>query len=53
MKITKIKLIAALIIIGLFLLISEDIAKSTQEYFFIGLSIGWIIGFTRQNRYLN
>lgn len=53
MKIVKIKVAAALIILGLFLLISEGIAKTITEYFIIGLSMGWIVGFTNRSRYLN
>lgn len=53
MKTVKIKVVAALIILGLFLLISEGIAKTITEYFIIGLSMGWIVGFTNRSRYLN
>lgn len=53
MKTVKIKVVASLIILGLFLLISEGIAKTITEYFIIGLSMGWIVGFTNRSRYLN
>ena len=51
--ITKTNLFYMACVLFLFLLISEEIATTTEHYFFIGLGIGCIVGFNKHSEWLS
>lgn len=51
--ITKTSLFYMACVLFLFFLISEEIATTTEHYFFIGLGIGCSVGIIKHNEWLS